>query len=441
MIFSFVSDGGDLSQKVREIFLSISSLIEAFLISLVPAVNKKHPGIESISKAGWDVIHSNEKIYSKSLSMVDSGGYSIIVGVRPPEEMNLVIECYLHAVSRLYMDVDCIFSLDIPHCLKYKEFNTVKNIYEANTESLTHTIELCKQTPELSKKLFFVNHFKMRPQYYIWKKLRKDLQIQKYMHNWAIGGMVGLRKATNIKFSAFTGMSYCCLREFLKKNHTDRRFRMHVLGVYLPCDRFQIALLEKLFSLYLKDNERPPMFSYDSINPKIAAVRNAKEPFFDLSEDGLYEVYRTLTEVPDSYPKKIYTPKGLEQYRVELGRRIRDEKLEQCAIFAPLYVQSFITTDKLIEILIDAYDLVNLIYNTKSITTVKAKIEVVLKDLKDRYPYIFKTQRCEIIRQNIVNTHRWHRAYIDHYSSEKYFDERMEEDIARINFDEILTLS
>ena len=48
-----------------------------------------------------------------------------------------MIDCYTVYLESEGDIFDYIFSLDIPFSLKYKEFNTRKNIFEANEKSLT----------------------------------------------------------------------------------------------------------------------------------------------------------------------------------------------------------------------------------------------------------------------------------------------------------------
>lgn len=437
MQYVFVSDSGDLRDV--EISQSIAQVADSYLYSLVPAMDKQSSGILTVSRVGWDIIKANQQIFQRHCALIDSGGYSILSGVVPPHKINRAIQCYLHYAKCAGSDFDYLFSLDIPCSLKHPKMNTVQSILELNERSLQDTIELCRTTHGLSDKLFFVWHFKMRPQYYIWKNLHERLDISKYFHNHAIGGLVGIRKMTKINYSAFTGMAYGCLREFLKGKF-NRRFRLHLLGVYLECDRFQIALLERLFRRYLEDIDRPALLSYDSVSPKKSAIMNAKKPFLDMSKDRLVQVYKTLDEVPDEYHRKVYTDGGYQKIVSELKKRLNGKKLDNAKSLTPLYVYSFGVTDRLFEGIIDDNELDKMIYNCFSFTSIKHKIEKLMEIYAGMYPFIFTKHRCKSILTNTEILHRWHRWFQTNYSSDEGYDLMMEKEITRIGFDQTLTL-
>jgi hypothetical protein len=55
------------------------------------------------------------------------------------------------------------------------------------------------------KNFYFVWHFKMMEQFAIWKYLYTHLEMDRFVRNHAIGGLVGLKKATHVPFTPFTG--------------------------------------------------------------------------------------------------------------------------------------------------------------------------------------------------------------------------------------------
>ena len=166
-----------------------------------------------------------------------------------------------------------LFSLDIPSSIKYLELNKVDVIYEFNKRALLKLRGLIEIHPELKDKIYFVWHFKIAAQYQIWSRLYKELGLAEFISNRAIGGMVGLHGKTKTNFSPFTAISYRCLLDYLEAENFKNDFRLHFLGMYIGYDRFQIALLEKLFSRYLQDSANVKM-SYDSINPRFPFLKS-----------------------------------------------------------------------------------------------------------------------------------------------------------------------
>ena len=179
-----------------------------------------------------------------------------------------------------------LFSLDIPSSIKYLELNKVDVIYEFNKRALLKLRGLIEIHPELKDKIYFVWHFKIAAQYQIWSRLYKELGLAEFISNRAIGGMVGLHGKTKTNFSPFTAISYRCLLDYLEAENFKNDFRLHFLGMYIGYDRFQIALLEKLFSRYLQDSANVKM-SYDSINAAHSTRMNSVKPFYLFENDVL----------------------------------------------------------------------------------------------------------------------------------------------------------
>jgi len=123
---------------------------------------------------------------------VDSGGYSIIVGDVNPADIGRFMYYYNYYLETERDVFDFMFSLDIPVFLGYPQYNTYDYIYKFNKQSLEQSKEMLVKHPELCDKFYFINQFKMPGQYDIWTKLYKELELKKYVKNYAIGGLVGL---------------------------------------------------------------------------------------------------------------------------------------------------------------------------------------------------------------------------------------------------------
>ena len=188
--------------------------------------------------------------------MIDSGGYSIIVGDVPVKHIMKFIGTYHEYQEKARNEYDYIMTLDIPLIIGDEEFNTKKNVQYFNHRSLSETKENLIRYPEIREKLYFVWQFKTKEQYDLWDVMYQDLELNNFVKHRALGGMVGLRGLTGIRFSPFIANSFRCLLDHQESRISTTEFRLHYLGIYIKYDRFIIAFLEKLFQRYLGDNHR-----------------------------------------------------------------------------------------------------------------------------------------------------------------------------------------
>lgn len=121
---------------------------------------------------------------------------------------------------------------------------------------------------------------------------------------------------TKTNFSPFTAISYRCLLDYLEAENFKNDFRLHFLGIYIGYDRFQIALLEKLFSRYLQDSANVKM-SYDSINAAHSTRMNSVKPFY-LFENDVLRTFGRVTDFPGELIRSIYGDPG--RIYVEIDR-------------------------------------------------------------------------------------------------------------------------
>ena len=185
---------------------------------------------------------------------VDSGGYSIIKGAVRPSAVPRFVECY-NAMLRLEAGAfDKIFSLDIPWSKEFPEMNTKQKIMELNDYALSTARDILLNDPVALERFSFVWHFKMPAQYAIWDLLYAKHGLNRIVRHRAIGGMVALRGITKITFSPFIGMAYRCLLDYLDAGRFDQDFTLHLLGMYLPYDRLEMAILDELFARYLEEH-------------------------------------------------------------------------------------------------------------------------------------------------------------------------------------------
>jgi hypothetical protein len=238
------------------------------LISIISGMSQTNFGLDTMSKAKTQIRKYKELYIDKynSKLYIDSGGYSVIVGDIHPNDGIKMIECY-HDYAKTELDIyNRIFSLDIPIFLKYPNFCTYNHIYYLNYESLKNSKELLINNEEFQKKFQFVWHFKIKEQYLIWNDIYNKLELNKYVQNYAIGGLVGLRGIVNIKFAPFISLCFKILFNYIERQDFKNSLNIHILGIYIKTDRFMIELLEQLFNKYLEEYNATCNITYDSIN-------------------------------------------------------------------------------------------------------------------------------------------------------------------------------
>ncbi len=411
MDYLYVAGPND-NRGMNKLFLNaVSAQTNGILYSLVDGLNKKDFGCVSMSSVAGD-INTCLNNFGEGRSFIDSGGYSIIKGDIQPKHIVSAIDCWGYYAEHEIESYDHLFSLDIPVSLIYNELNNRQKIYDYNKMSLTVLVDLIEKFPSIREKIFFVEQFKMLPQYEIWKQLYHELDLGKYIQNRAIGGMVGIRGITGIKFSPFISIAYKCLLDYADAGEFNRTFRIHFLGVYNIYDRFHIAILEKLFSHYLEDSITVE-FSYDSVNFVQSARMNKSLPIYASDGDNLL-YYETVLTVPQSILNGVYNDSGLYHYiQDEIELRRQGNRIQNSSSFGPLNIYSNMNIDRYFERLVDEYDLVGLIVKNKSMTVVTSKLRSILKNLHRDLPEIFNRHIQGAIEENIRITHKFHTWFVD----------------------------
>lgn len=404
------------------------------LYSLIYGLRQKDFGLHTLEMVTYSIRQFNDMFLTpvKGKSVTDSGGYSFIKGDIAPAKLDLLIDCYGVYIESEYENFDFIFSLDIPFSRKHLSFNTVANVLKANESSLITTRRLLDDNTTLQKKFYFVWHFKMAEQFAIWKHLYRKLELQRFVRHHAIGGMVGLKKATGIRYTPFTGMAYYALNAYLSGCFTGEPLRMHFLGIYSRQDRFHIAFLEALFRCYLERIADVEM-SYDSINPVHTARMNKRLPLFHLAGEEL-EVYPTLLDIPGSLLNEITSNKDHAQKMLqEIERRRNGLRLDKAAAFSPINVWSNLQLDNFFELIIKKYDLVGEMQRSSSPTSLNGRINRIFDDINQQYPGAFTPYMRRSISQTFERTWRWHKWFVDGRSP-KAGDDLMAQVIREINF-------
>lgn len=381
----------------------ISKISPECLYSLIGGLRQKQFGIntlfEEVSKI--NKFRSRVIIPNKGKQYIDSGGYSIIQGQVTPNSVRRFIKCYDVYLENEIENYDRVFSLDIPFSKKFKSINTVDAIYKFNRESLYDLRELMLRYPQLKDKLYFVWHFKMNSQYEIWKKIYKELDLEKFIKKRAIGGMVGMREITKKSFSPFTPMAYKCLVDFVQNNEDENEFCLHYLGMHINYDRFHIALLEKLFQEYLGPKIIVTM-TYDSISYAQTARMGNNGPIY-FNENGSQFYFKRISDIPEIMLQTIYG-NITSQIIEEINLRSHKQKLANCNSFAPLFINSNINEDKIFESIIDKYEIAKLIILANSPSSITSRLSSIFEEIVKDYEGMFTDEFLKSIVENIEAT-------------------------------------
>jgi hypothetical protein len=404
------------------------------LYSLIHGLRQREFGLHTLENVTCDIREFSDRFIRPVAGKIvtDSGGYSFIRGDIAPSMLAVLIDCYIVYLKSEYDRFDFVFSLDIPFSLKYPKFNNIESIFNANKSSLIATRILLDGNPALQEKFYFVWHFKMAEQFAIWKHLYAKLELRRFVRHHAIGGMVGLKKATGIRYSPFTGMSFYALNAYLDSCFVGEKFRLHALGIYSRPDRFHIAFLEALFRYYL-NGIADILMSYDSINPVHTARMNKRLPLFHLAGEHL-EVYPTLLDVPASLLSKVTSNAEHAQIMLEeIERRRNGLRLHNAGAFSPVNVFSNLELDRFFTMIIDKYEFVMELHRSTSPTNLNGRVNRIFDDISLKYPGVFTPHMRQSIIHTFDRTWRWHKWFVDGRSL-KIGDDLMAQTIREIDF-------
>jgi hypothetical protein len=330
---------------------------------------------------------------NKGEVFVDSGGYSIItsnLNYYDIEEYEEYYQDFLANDSDLY---DYIFSLDIPYGIQDEKLQDRQAIQAFNHRVLDRSFKILDKNPSLKEKFIFVYHFRMLDLWEVWQKLYEDLDIGKKVIHRSIGGMVSLRGLNRHQyFSTFTFIVFRLFCDFVNSGSKAEEFRIHLLGINHPIDRFLIAIMEKAFNVAIGD-ETKITFSYDSVRYNYDAWKKFnKVGYWDVKNQEL--ISNKLLDVPEATLKKVY-PSDLDYVKDEISNHRKGKKLKSTSIFVPLSIHSQMLLDQFFMNVVDELDIVNRMDNKKgtSLSGFKQRITGIKDDLFDNYSAFFKRDK------------------------------------------------
>ena len=385
------------------------------LYEISNALTQKENDLEAIEKVSMHSSEYNNRYIRpiKGHWKIDSGGYKIITGSVPPGLIPLANQRYHFFQQENVNEYDEIFSLDISFIRdsEYAYFNTVENIYNANKESLSKTIQALQNIPELIDKLYLVDHFKEINQYEIFCKLDVELDLKKYVRHRALGGMVGIKDLTDISFSPFIFASFRSLLDYMECDNPGDNFKFHYLGINGDYDRFTITYFDKLFQRYLGENIKLSV-TYDTIYYFASAMRmNNYIQTYSFINNQLVQ-YDSVAELPDDILKSVYPGSLYNSFINNIETKKNTNSFADIVAFVPLNIYSEMSLDRFFEFVIDQYELVDLLFRFGSFDLFEYHLDLALAEMLNKYPRAFTKHNIKSIKKNleyIFVGHKWYR--------------------------------
>lgn len=437
MQYIYVAGVGNISNELcSALYRNIGIIDPNFLYSIIDGVGGNGFGLESLSRCAFNIRKATEIYSADSQAYIDSGGYSIMTGRVPYDSIGDTIEKY-----SIYAECEAdryarIFSLDIPFIGFDSPYNTYQILKDANKQSLLNSRVLFEKNPVIAKKFMFVWHFKLAAQYRIFSELYKELELGRWIDGWAIGGMVRLKQIAKISFAPFVGIAYRCLADFIKAGRFDHPFRLHFLGIYVPYDRFMIAVLEKFFARYLEGKIDVEM-TYDSINPDHTSRMNPAMPIYHYA-DGELICYDNVLSIPYTLVDSTYNDEELASYILEeIERRRRGERLLNASSFGALNIKGNLDLDRFFMDMVDHYQICDLFIKNSSYSVIEYRLGRIVADLGQRYPFICNKRFCQCVNLTFQHLFQFHSWFINDKSDER-FDELMQYIIRVIDFPKLI---
>ena len=307
---SVTSPGSDMSVPIFNYFRD-------YLVSLGEPTTSPGWTRESLKRHFIKMLH--EKPEGIEL-YVDSGGFQIIVDFITVDKIDKYVDIYHELCNELCDGIDNIFSLDI-----FNRNLSGQQLYDFNNYSIKKSIELIQQKPQFADKQLFVLQSSNRYSFGNWKKLMDELEVNKFYKKWAIGGLVGLKKTTNAKFSHAIPATLWLLT--YQKSRGMIIDQVHWLGQSSRLSFISMALMERLYKINMTSDssqlvrfaalEQKFPFMFQNLFTKEFMLVNSVNDVFDkmLRQHSMGVNHRHAIEVKNDESDKskpefnYYTPK------------------------------------------------------------------------------------------------------------------------------------
>jgi len=221
-----------------------------FLVSMAEPTTNKSWTLFQIDKQMKKIVKQKNKykeiypeVADKIKLFVDSGGFQVIMGYVSKRRVKEYIRTYHYLLKKYKDDIDYIFSLDVMN----RGWNKQEQI-EFNDYSISQSIQLIKEIPEIADKQLFIVQTRIEPVFDLWKELMDKHNIYQYYTRYSFGGLVGLKKETNAKFSHAVPFLFWLLSKI--RDNNGKITHLHLLGQSSKLMIFTTIFLENLLSKY-----------------------------------------------------------------------------------------------------------------------------------------------------------------------------------------------
>lgn len=282
-----------------EMSIPIFNYFRDYLVSLGEPTTSPGWSRESLRKHFIKMLH--EKPDGIEL-YVDSGGFQIIVDFITEDKIDKYVDIYHELCNELCDGIDNIFSLDI-----FNRNLSGQQLYDFNKYSIQKSIELIEQKPQFADKQLFVLQSSNRYSFGNWKKLMDELEVNKHYKKWAIGGLVGLKKTTNAKFSHAIPATLWLLT--YQKSRGMIIDQVHWLGQSSRLSFISMALMERLYGLNMTSDssqlvrfaaleQKFPFMFQDLLSSKFMLVNSVNGVFDNmLMQHSMGKDYKHAIEI------------------------------------------------------------------------------------------------------------------------------------------------
>lgn len=384
--------------------------VKKYLYSLYNGFSSPNFGYNSLHRLSFNIKEFYDNLYPDEQLMIDSGGYSAIVGDINPRDVSKFIECYCYFLEYHNDHLDYIMSLDIPIMLEYPAYNTTQYIRTVNFKSYGESRKILDQNEDLYKKFLYVWHFKLHKQFKIWRDMYGEFFSDNKVNHHAIGGLVSLRGVTGIQFSPFIGPAYRCLKLIESNGHKNSL--IHILGVYGKHDRLFMQIMNQLFNdYYFKDKDKTIDITFDTINYTISGLFRVRDlPLIRLlkSKSLLGKESKAYDFLSSFIPNKH----ALEMVMRDIDNIKNGRQAEDTRIMSLTYVIYSSIIDKMMEKFIREERIIDLMIKYPDYNKFKNKILPLIYKAAHQYPDAFANLDVKIL-SNFYWLLSFHKAYMD----------------------------
>jgi hypothetical protein len=311
---------------------------------------------------------------ANSAELFIDSGINNISGRVTPEFDESAEEYYLEFLAN--EEYDYIFSPDLPLGLRLDQ----AALYDLGYKTIHKTLEIVKKNPAIRDKFFLTQHLKSPGRKEVWEALDKELEISKHVTHRAI---TGLSKGSN-RGAEFTILGNTIFRLF--NDHIESGndvFRIHLMGIDSPQERFTVAMMEKILNRYAKKNHHrsKTILTYDSAKYVQDGWHKTLTMSFWQYKDGKPSRYR-YDNIPDSTLQQIY---GKSEYLIK--KAIENLKIGQsCSdAFIPLSIYSQKNLDAFFMEVIDGFKILDTIDTQGKKVLPTRRLENLRDELREEF--------------------------------------------------------